>query len=79
MQLWQMLAELRASGAWWLIALRYSIAVVVGLDVLNQVRKPSRWLGRPFPFAADRLGLAAHPRRRGFPDSRGRLRRRPHH
>lgn len=48
MHLWQTLAELRASGAWWLIALRYSIAVVVGFYVLNQVRKPSRWVGRPF-------------------------------
>jgi SAM-dependent methyltransferase len=48
MHLWQTLAQLRASGAWWLIALRYSIAVVVGLYLLNQVRKPSRWLGRPF-------------------------------
>lgn len=48
MLLWQTLAELRHSGAWWLIALRYSIAVVVGFYLLNQVRKPSRWLGRPF-------------------------------
>jgi len=48
MPFWQSFAELRHSGAWWLSALRYSIAVVVGLYLLNQVRKPSRWLGRPF-------------------------------
>ena len=60
MHLWQTFAELRASGAWWLIALRNSIAVVVGLNLLNQVRKISRWLGRPFLWMAcvSRLSFA---------------------
>jgi ubiquinone/menaquinone biosynthesis C-methylase UbiE len=34
----------------WLIVLRYSVALVIGFYVLNQVRKPSRWLGRPFAW-----------------------------
>jgi SAM-dependent methyltransferase len=48
MTLWHTFGEFRASGAWWPIALRYSIAVVLAFFLLNQVRKPSRWLGRPF-------------------------------
>jgi SAM-dependent methyltransferase len=30
------------------IVLRYTIAAIVAFFLLRQVRKPSRWLGRPF-------------------------------
>lgn len=34
--------------AWQWVAVRYATAVVVGAYLLKQVRKPSRWVGRPF-------------------------------
>jgi SAM-dependent methyltransferase len=39
---------LLAGVATWRLALRYAIALILGLYLLNQVRKPSRWTGRPF-------------------------------